>query len=280
MTIEILENEQTVEKMRGTQDYSFEKKTNSPDNALSIEKDISESEEGPRQLKRRADCDIFIQGVSFILILETISRKFRSDASEYFHNTDIADTLSTKIIPHWSKEQRSEAVGQVLSASDSGIYANILVKLFKINEHVECTRSHKQFIEKTFHRFRSVFKHLQAKTILAHDQSKLSFIELVGYTDRWVWGRNSQLWEQALAHHYEHNSHHPQHVLGVRMTPEDLEESVVDMMACHWERKEGGEDEVSAENIAGFGEFYLERYLSEDRKIVVELLRKIRESGL
>jgi len=64
------------------------------------------------------------------------------------------------------------------------------------------------------------------------------------------------------------------------MTPEDLEESVVDMIACHWERKEGGGDDVPAERIAGFSDSYLERYLPQDRQIVVELLRKIRESGL
>ena len=64
------------------------------------------------------------------------------------------------------------------------------------------------------------------------------------------------------------------------MTPEDLEESVVDMMACHWERKEGGGEDVPAERIAGFSEFYLDRYLPEDRRIAAELLRQVSQSGL
>ena len=51
-------------------------------------------------------------------------------------------------------------------------------------------------------------------------------------------------------------------------------------MACHWERKEGGGDDVPAERIAGFSEFYLERYMPEGRRIAAELLRKVRESGL
>jgi len=188
--------------------------------------------------------------------------------------------LSTKIIPLWNQEKRAEAVQQILTPNQDGTYAEILIKLFKINEHIECTRIHKQFIEKTFYRFRNVFKNLQEETILAHDQSKLSFIDIVGYTDRWTWGRSSSLWEEALAHHYGHNPHHPQHVLGQQMTPEDMEESVVDMMACHWERKEGGGDDVPAERIAGFSELYLDRYLPEDRRIAAELLRQVSHSGL
>ena len=89
-----------------------------------------------------------------------------------------------------------------------------------------------------------------------------SFIEIVGYTDRWTWGKSSLLWEEALQHHYANNPHHPQFYQDKRMTRESLEESIVDMMACHWERKEGGGDEVPAEKIAGFSDFYLERYLT------------------
>eukprot|EP00092_Neocalanus_flemingeri_P009888 GFUD01010657.1.p1 GENE.GFUD01010657.1~~GFUD01010657.1.p1 ORF type:complete len:283 (+),score=50.90 GFUD01010657.1:133-981(+) len=270
-----IENGQNDEKMGESQAQRF-----SIENAETFDKDVNEAEESSQQRNKREVCEQIIQGIQFGQVLETIPGEFHSEASEYFHDNDIADTLVTKIIPHWTEEQQSEALCQLLDDNDSGIYADILVKLFKTNEHIECTKSHKRFIEKTFHRFQSVFKHLQEKTILAHDQSKLSFVELIGYTYRWTWGRTSQLWEKALAHHYEHNSHHPQHCLGVQMSPEDLEESVVDMMACHWERKEGGGDKVPAENIAGFSDFYLDRYLPEDRKLVEELLRKIRESGL
>ena len=51
-------------------------------------------------------------------------------------------------------------------------------------------------------------------------------------------------------------------------------------MACHWEGKEGGGDDVPAERIAGFSEFYLDRYLTEDRRIAAELLRQVSQSGL
>jgi len=280
MTKQVLETGEHLEKVMESQVLDMEKKSCSIENVKSIDKDVNEPEEGPGQPMKRENSENVIQGIHFSSILETIPQEFRLEASEYFRDNNIADTLSTKIFPHWNEKQQSEVIDQILGDSDSGIYANILIKLFKINEHIETTRSHKRFVEKTFYRFKSLFKHLQERTILDHDQSKLSFVEIVGYTDKWVWCKNSPLWEQALAHHYQHNPHHPQNVLGLRMTPEAIEESLVDMMACHWERKEGGGDDVPAERIGGFDEFYLERYVPEDRKIVEELLRNVRESGL
>jgi len=64
------------------------------------------------------------------------------------------------------------------------------------------------------------------------------------------------------------------------MSPESLEESVVDMMACHWERNEGGGDSVPAERIATFSDFFLDRYLPEDRRLASQLLARIRHSDL
>ena len=55
-----------------------------------------------------------------------------------------------------------------------------------------------------------------------------SFVELIGYTDRFVWGRNSLAWEKALAHHYNNNKHHPQHWgKEGNMPTADLQESVI-----------------------------------------------------
>ena len=103
---------------------------------------------------------------------------------------------------------------------------------------------------------------------------------MVGYTARWVWGLNCPLWEAALAHHYHNNPHHPQHAPDHRMTLPHLEESVVDMLACNWERKLGGGKGVTAEKIADVAECFLERYLPEDREIVREILKKISGSKL
>jgi len=270
MTNVVIENEKNIENICENIENNYEQNTISEDYEEMVD---------PGQPDDERFTDRIVDGIDFDLVLRTIPRKFRREASEYLDVNGAIDTISSKIIPCWDDKQRSEAVKEVLGDGVEGIHAKILINIFKVNEHIECTRSHKSFIEKTFHRFKTLFPHLQEKSILAHDGSKLSFIEIVGYTDRWTWGRNSPLWEEALAHHYSHNPHHPQHLLGSRMTPEDLEESVVDMMAVHWERKEGGKD-VDATRIAGFSDIYLDRYEPEDRKLVSQLLKKVQESGL
>ena len=102
-----------------------------------------------------------------------------------------------------------------------------------------------------------------------------SFTELVGYTAKFVWGLSCPLWEAALDHHYHHNQHHPQHRTGQRMPLSHLEESVVDMMACSWERRFGGGEEVTLKMLADMEDHFLERYMPEDRQIVKKILKKI-----
>lgn len=165
MTNLLVENEQNADKIGESEAKSNE--NNPTVNYIGEDDDI--------ELDNEENTENVIQGIHFNTILETLPGEFRLDASEYFLDHNIAETLSTKIIPHWNQEQRAEAVQQVLAGNQNGTYAEILIKLFKINEHIDCTRSHKQFIEKTFYRFKSVFKNLQEKTILAHDQSKLRY---------------------------------------------------------------------------------------------------------
>ena len=88
------------------------------------------------------------------------------------------------------------------------------------------------------------------------------------------------MWDAALVHHYHHNPHHPQHIPGHRMALSHLEESVVDMMACNWERKMGGGDGVTAEEMADISDIFLERYLPEDRETVKQIFEKIKISQL
>ena len=169
MTNLLLENEQNVEKIgesKGTRNGK------NPKNRIDGDDDI---EDGPGKFEKEENTENIIQGIHFHTILETIPGEFRLDASEYLLDHNITETLSTKIIPHWNQEQRAEAIQQVLAGDHAGSYAEILIKLFKVKEHIDCTRSHKQFIEKTFYRFQIVFKHLEEKTILAHDQSKLRY---------------------------------------------------------------------------------------------------------
>jgi len=231
-------------------------------------------------LENGKDVEECFNEISVKDILDTIPKECRKEARFSFETNGLVETLSTKVFPNWNEDQRREGIEGVLSGDEKNIYAKILIDLFNVQEHIQYSVNHKRFIEKTYRRFRKCLPNLGEESILKHDDSKFSFIEIVGYTDRWTWGKSSLLWEEALQHHYANNPHHPQFYQDKRMTRESLEESIVDMMACHWERKEGGGDEVPAEKIAGFSDFYLERYLPEDKLEVVALLEQIRNSGL
>ena len=107
---------------------------------------------------------------------------------------------------------------------------------------------------------------------------------------RWEWGLDCQVWQEALAHHYQHNPHHPQYCPGQSMEQRYLEESVLDMLgkrgelniqlnksyiACNWERGLGGSETALVEDILHCKDIYLERYLPEDRRKVKDLLNRI-----
>jgi len=166
----ILENIEDVEKI-GENEVEFNDRKLDESNTS----DDNETGEDPGQPEENSTTEKMMEGISLRAILNTIPRQFRQEASEYFQSNGIVATLSTQIIPRWGDSQRSEAVEQVLGGSgdDAAIYAAILIKLFKVDEHIQVSRSHIRYIQKTFYRFRSVLEHLQEKTILAHDQSKL-----------------------------------------------------------------------------------------------------------
>ena len=67
---------------------------------------------------------------------------------------------------------------------------------------------------------------------------------------RWVWKIDCPVWHEALDHHYHHNPHHPQQCPGQEMEECHLEESVVDMMACNWERRLSGAETASNRDIS------------------------------
>merc|ERR1712013_268085 len=170
------------------------------ENALTESEDYGKMD-NPGQPDDETFTNKIVDGIDFNLVLRTIPNKFRREASENLEVNGVIDTISSKIIPRWDDKQRSEAVKKVLGDDGEGIYAKILLNIFKVNEHIECTRSHKSFIEKTFHRFKAVFPHLQEKSILAHDQSKL--------------GPSCSL----LRHHLPCQDHHHQSLLSTGRRP-------------------------------------------------------------
>ena len=76
------------------------------------------------------------------------------------------------------------------------------------------------------------------------------------------------------------NSHHPEHYvhengLKMDMGDADLEESVVDMIACHWERSLDGDTNASNRQLADVGVKFLGRYTPGDKIKVIGLLSQM-----
>ena len=86
---------------------------------------------------------------------------------------------------------------------------------FGAKVHFEQSLSHKKFILKVFEKLGSeYFPNVTKSKIQLHDNSKVgSFVEVVGYTEKWVLkgSLDSPAWQAALRHHYEHNPHHPEY---------------------------------------------------------------------
>ena len=86
---------------------------------------------------------------------------------------------------------------------------------FRARVHFEQSLSHKKFISKVYEKLgRDFFPAVTPGMIESHDDSKIgSFVEVVGYTDKWVWNgsQDSPAWQAALQHHYQNNPHHPEY---------------------------------------------------------------------
>ena len=160
----------------------------------------------------------------------------------------------------------------------------LLLDTFNVREHLAVTLSHKKYIKKSFTRFQKFFQsiNLTEEQVNKHDDSKLtSFLEIIGYTQRWVWDLKTDIWDEAWKHHYTTNSHHPEYYIHSTedgqatqndMNYLDMVESVVDMLACHWERTLDGNEFVSCNELLDIQEFFLNRYTSSDRVRVKQLL--------
>jgi len=153
----------------------------------------------------------------------------------------------------------------------------------RLTEHIDMVRSHRYYIRLVHERFLSVFDEVSFDTIMAHDLSKVtSFYELVGQTDRWVWGQETAMWSRALRTHYELNDHHPEYHLSSdvkqeNMTKEALQESLVDMVSARWERRLHGNPKVTSQELGDLLPQYLTRYTDFDRAKVLVMLEDIKE---
>lgn len=145
-----------------------------------------------------------------------------------------------------------------------------------VRKHLESVKSHKDAILKLGLQIPG--RPVSWERLRRHDDSKLTRAEVRGYVDRWVHGEKTEAWERAVEHHFQNNDHHPQFWEGDMEEPA-LKESVVDAMACIWERKLGME-KVNIASLCDWSEKDFERYTPSDRRKVKELLAEFAAYGV
>ena len=137
-----------------------------------------------------------------------------------------------------------------------------------VRKHLDSVNSHKDAILKLGLQIPG--RPVSWERLRRHDDTKFTRAEIRGYVDRWVRGEETDAWLLARDHHLRNNDHHPQFWEGDMEEPA-LKESVVDAMACIWERKLGME-KVNIARLCDWSEKDLERYTPSDRRKVKELL--------
>ena len=195
-------------------------------------------------------------------------------------SANYADTVARVVDDLWTWEQRREAEAALLARRADSLLFQILWDDYRVSEHYAQTDSHREFIVRSFDRLESHLPAVERRAALSHDLSKYELAEAVGYTLRWVHGRDSPHWVQALGHHYGVQPHHPQFFimgktgLGL-MSAAALQESLVDMVACRWERQLDGRPDVTDAQLVDIAPSFLERYQPPDRAAVQALIDSI-----
>ncbi len=169
-------------------------------------------------------------------------------------------------------------------------------KEYNASKVIEEYTVHLSFIRKAYMRFEKEFEYLTYDDVRNHDASKQSFIEIVGYTERFTYGRTNALWSLAVSHHYRHNDHHPEYFIKPtygsvwqkilsffkksidvsyvqsNMTPRALEEAILDMIACSWARME--EADPTDLQLCTFDPKFLTRFTAHDRVKVLDFAQR------
>lgn len=153
-----------------------------------------------------------------------------------------------------------------------------------VGTHISTTRSHRRWIRDTYELLRlsgAVDDSLQAR-VTYHDLSKFHPVEMLGYSIMFgPTGRFRQLdtdwekylWNKALQHHYCANGHHPENTAGRPMGKLDLQESVIDMLACRLERNlNPSGDVIPVSSMFSMEDRYLTRYVPDDAILVKRLV--------
>lgn len=117
-----------------------------------------------------------------------------------------------------------------------------------------------------------------------HDISKYGPYEALGFTIMFGYnniikelpGWEKEEWEKSLSHHYMANKHHPQRsqYIEEEMTELDLQESLLDMMACRFERElQKCNGIISYTALLSFVEHYFNRYNTSQKNYIHDFIK-------
>ena len=117
-------------------------------------------------------------------VISVLKEAMERESEEGKKSTMIIETLIEHFLYKLSIDQKLEAEAELLSETKGMFYGSLLIDIFKIDETIDKTRSHRRFIRKSYERFSQFFPNVSDHQIAQHDMSKFEFVELIGYTAR------------------------------------------------------------------------------------------------
>ena len=112
-----------------------------------------------------------------------------------------------------------------------------------------------------------------------HDNDVIgNFVEIVGYTIKDVWKVNSSLCTDAINQHHKMSRHHPEHFRKYPNVKNNMDfagllESVVDLIAGHWERHFKDRTVLNTVIYDDLPDRYLDHYTAYDKSRVRNILK-------
>lgn len=172
--------------------------------------------------------------------------------------------------------------------ADSKMFLSMLLSN-NIGKHFKRVADHRLWIKRAYELLcigDVLYRPERLKDIVKiHDLSKYGPDEALGYCIKFEKGEDSKLssshlsmWESAREHHYESNSHHPEYHRGYAMPLIDIQESIIDMIACRLERTLKGHYAITPDLIMDIPDRFLQRY--GELQNVVKCLLNLLRSGL
>ena len=117
-------------------------------------------------------------------VVSVLKEALERESEEGNNPTMIIETLIEHFLVKLTEDQQREVEVELLSNGTELLYGSLLIDIFKIDLTIAKTRSHRQFIRKSYERFSQFFPRITDQQIAEHDLSKFDFVELIGYTAR------------------------------------------------------------------------------------------------